>query len=350
MAALMLAAMMASLAVSCGKDPEGGQNHDNKADTQASRSGEQLLAEIIDFGKLLESCSNGEAGRETRYMAVSEAVVNIESLFNYTFANPDLCYGHTVALDTTLYMLVTPDDSVSVAVLADFYGRMHNAVRALYQSVGLPDKCFLILDVQEEERLNGKWSILLHTVQGSLTSIPPHNGDTLQPDPGPFPVGVSWYYGEKGGSSNSLHVGELDAADTLAMVINNRLFVAPPAGMSFFYHNIRTPVSSGFYPFSYGMYPDEGPYSEFYKESPAPGDYWLDSDQMNFHYFGEMSLARYVLPNVGDNPVPAGHVLFHVDIEAQSVTQGGNPVIKHQTTAKYGMRELVDEYHSHRDP
>lgn len=350
MAALMLAAMMASLAVSCGKDAFQEQSSGNGTVAVERVTGESLVSRILEFGRLLESYTTGDAGRETRYMSVSDAVVDIEALFNYTFANPDLCYGHTVELDTTLFMTVTPDDSVSVAVLADFYGRMHNAVRALYQSVGLANKCFLILDVQEEERLNGKWSILLHTVQGSLTGIPPHNGDTLQPDPGPFPVGVSWYYGEKGGSSNSLHVGELDAADTLAMVINNRLFVAPPAGMSFFYHNIRTPVSSGFYPFSYGMYPDEGPYSEFYKESPAPGDYWLDSDQMNFHYFGEMSLARYVLPNVGDNPVPAGHVLFHVDIEAQSVTQGGNPVIKHQTTAKYGMRELVDEYHSHRDP
>lgn len=342
----MLAAMMASLAVSCGKDPKGGQNHDNKADTQASRSGEQLLAEIIDFGKLLESCSNGEAGRETRYMAVSEAVVNIESLFNYTFANPDLCYGHTVALDTTLYMLVTPDDSVSVSELATFYGKMHTAVSALYHSVTLPDKRFLVLDVEEGAALNDKKAILLHTVQGSVQQTPQPPGGNVQLDPGPFPSGVSWCYGEDGG--NTSHGGSIDAADTLAMVINNRLFVAPPSGMSYFYYDIRTPVYTAQYPFTYPIYPDEGPYCEFYKEAPLNQDYWLSSDQMNFHYFGEWHLVRDILPNVGASPVPTTHVLFQVNIQDFKEFDD-DEIIGHHTEAFYGIKVLVAQTETEKD-
>ena len=339
-------AILAVLAISCGKDPESGRNHDNLNDVQAFRSGDQLLAKIIDFGKLLESCNNGEAGRETRYMAVSEAVVNIEALFNYTFSHPDLCYGQTVTLDTTLYMLVTPDDSVSVSELATFYGKMHTAVSTLYHSVTLPDKQFLVLDVEEGTTLNGRKAILLHTVQGSVQQTPQPPGGNAQLDPGPFPSGVSWCYGENGG--NSSYGGLIDAADTLSMAINGSLYLVPPEGMAYFYYDIRTPVYTTQYPFTYPLYPDEGPYCEFYKENPLNQDYWLSSDQMNFHYFGEWHLVRDILPNVGTNPVPITHVLFQVNIQ-DFKEFGDDEIIGHHTDAFYGIRVLMAQTENEKD-
>lgn len=333
-------------AVSCGKDPESGQNHDNTTDAQALRSGEQLLAQITDFGKLLESYDNGEAGRETRYMAVSEAVVNIESLFNYTFSNPDLCYGYTIALDTTLYMLVTPDDSVSVSELATFYGKMHAAVSALYHSITIPDQRFLVLDVEEGTTLNERKAILLHTVQGSVEQTPQPPGGNAQLDPGPFPPGVSWCYGENGG--NSSYGGSIDAADTLSMAINGRLYLVPPEGMSYFYYDIRTPVYTTQHPYTYPLYPGVGPYCEFYKENPLNQDYWLSSDQMNFHFFGEWHLVRNILPNVGDNPVPTTHTLFQVNIQ-DFKEFGDDEVIGHHTEAFYGIKVLVAQTEHEKD-
>lgn len=332
-----LVVTVAVAVVSCQKEPASEQHGPVTDSARELAAGNQFLERIVSFGNLLESYANGDAGRETMYMAVSEAMVNIEALFNYTYSNLNETYGQTVALDTTLHLLVTVDDSVAMPELADFYGRMHNAVRDLYHSVSLPDKRFLILDVEEGTVQNGKKAILLHTVQGSVidTGIPPE-GDTL--DPGPFPPGVFWYYGNNQG--NIPNGGNLDAADTLSMVLNQRLNVTPPEGMSYFYYNIRNVSDEGHWPFTYSLYPEEGPYCEFFKENPTESEKYLSPDQMNFHYFGERHLVKYILPLVASSPIPTGHVLFQVVIQEYSCDDLIE-VIGHHTQAFYGERVLV---------
>lgn len=339
-----LVVTVAVAVVSCQKEPASEQHGTVTDYARELEAGNQFLERIVSFGNLLESYANGDDGRETMYMAMSEAMVSIEALFNYTYSDLNDTYGQTVALDTTLYILVTADDSVAMPELATFYGRMHNAVSQLYHSVSLPDKRFLILDVEEGTVQNGKKAILLHTVQGSVidTGIPPG----AYPNPGPFPPGVSWYYGGDGGNSNSQHINELDAADTLAMAINDRLYVTPPEGMSYYYNNIRCIDTMGHWPFTHPIFPSEDPYCEFYEENPD--DYWLSSNQMNFHYYGEWHLVNDILPLVAPSPIPMDHVLFHVDIHDYSYDDIIE-IIGHHTQAFYGERIWVAESHTVKD-
>ena len=341
-AALMLVALAAVLAVSCGKDSLREQPSGDSAVAGERVSSDSLVSRILGFGRLLESYTSSDAVRETQYMAVSDAVVDIEALFNYTFSNSELCYGQTVVLDTTLFMTVTPDDSVSLPVLADFYGRMHNAVSALYHSVDLPDKRFLILDVGEGTSLNGRLSVPLHTVQGSVDpSTPP----TLDPGSCPFGEGECWFWANGLGNCSGGDTGN-DAGNEIASRLNSDLVPEAPGGQEYFY----APVTSRYspdpteYPYQNALYPNPyGPgvptYCAFFKATPvSEGDYQLDSVLLNFHYFGVRELVLYRLP--AEYPVPSYYDFFHVSIDGRGDFTA--PAIGHGVTACYGVRYSLE--------
>ena len=109
---------------------------------------QDAFARIKDFKRQLEEIGLNPNERSVSYMSISDAVWNLEALFNYTYAYPGYVYGQTVCCDTTLYLPVCTNDSVSLADLYVFNGQMYDAVLTLYQVALLVNKQFIILDVR----------------------------------------------------------------------------------------------------------------------------------------------------------------------------------------------------------
>ena len=305
--------------------------------SEALKQGEATLARIMDFKSLLEEAKANPDAKSTGYMSVADAVWNVEALFNLTYAYPELAYGTTVACDTTLYLPVCANDSVSVSNLSVFYGQMFDAVQAIYQSVDLDDKQFLILDVEAGERNGSLQAIGLHTVQGSLRGEQPEPGTPQQWEP--FEEGSPWYYGEDLGRLDGTFYGEMDAADTLSRMLNANLVQKAPGGFTYIYTNVimKELYNWDHVEYSHNSYPGCGPYCEFYKVNPSATDYLLDTDQMNFHYFGERYLATDYLRTYGYPLVPTTHYLVNITIDDHSLS----PKIWHHTQVTYGHRDGV---------
>ena len=307
---------------------------------------QDAFARIKDFKRQLEEIGLNPNERSVSYMSISDAVWNLEALFNYTYAYPGYVYGQTVCCDTTLYLPVCTNDSVSLADLYVFNGQMYEAVLALYQAVDLDNKQLVILDVEAGERNGNLQAIELHTVQGSV------KGEPNQPEPPqmwePFEEGVLWYYGEGHENSNGVPV---DAADTLTGMLNAVLVKKAPEGSEYIYTNIKTKGTElgENYQNPYTGYPNVTPrYCEFYKEDSASNDYWLNSDQMNYYYFGERYLVLNILPNDAVDPIPSGHHLFLVSV-IDGCVSAMNEAIGHYTEACYGNRTIVSQGSINRD-
>lgn len=142
--------------------------------------------------------------------------------------------------------------------------------------------------------------------------------------------------------TNGVLEGEMDAADTLANMLNALLVPKPPVGQQYIYTGImmKELLYSSHIPFSFN--PFQGDYCEFYVQDAEEEDKWLSTSQMNFQYFGERYLVLNTLRDYeggGQSPVPSDFKLFNVTIEDyhddQSLTIG------HHTKAYYGQRETV---------
>lgn len=335
--AFAMAVMMLAGMASCQKE----KTNKEKCSLENDSDGD-VLERIHVFKDQVEHYSKNPGEKSSQFVSVGEAVWNLEALFNYTYAYPELCYGQTVSIDTVLSLPLSANDSVSMSDLAAFYGTMHTAVSAIFNSVALPDKQFIVLDVEEGQRQTNSVLVQLNTLQGSVAEAP-MTGHYEPPYMGPFPMGVSWWYCCNGGNSHGQHIGELDAADTLNMVLNAELVPVAPHGGTYVYTSIRTKATNEniHYPFSHPLYPQLGPYCEFYKENPVfLDDYWLTWEQMNFHYFGEKYLVTEVLPHVGTSITPA-HMLFFVHVEPYDDDDISR--IGHKTTASYGVGALATE-------
>lgn len=226
----------------------------------------------------------------------------------------------------------------------DIAAKLHirsDEVSDIYHGIELDNKQFIILDVELGDRHGNQQAIRLQCVQGSVRGIQP---PTPQPIYwAPFADGPNWYYGQNGGMLNSHLEGEMDAADTLANMLNTLLVPKPPVGQQYIYTEIMMKELPNNYhePFSHNLYPGE--YCEFYVHNPEQADFWLSTDQLNFHYFGERYLVCSVFFSDLTNPIPSGHSLFNIVINDYSLTSNSSTSIGHHTQAYYGHRNIMRE-------
>ena len=261
--------------------------------------------------------------------------------FNLTYAYPELSYGRTETADTMLYLPVGSDNTVLLTDLTVFYGQMYEVISEIYHGIPLDHKQFLLLDVEAGEQHGGQQIIKLHSIQGSEKGTP--SGPDIPQMWQPFAEGISWYYGEDGGNNAGILPDDIDAADTLSRLLNAILIPQAPHGFTYIYSQTITKelIEEDHYEYSHNHYPNCGPYCEFYKENPTEEDKWMNSDMMNFHYFGERHLVKDVLPNYGDNPMPSSYRLCNVYIREWNDRTTNK--IYHHTQATYGQRDIIGD-------
>ncbi|MCQ2301649.1 MAG: hypothetical protein MJZ94_03355 [Bacteroidales bacterium] len=338
---ILMTLAIASVAVimfACKKENEPVANsaNPNPPETQA------VLERVNAFKSRIEYYKANPAVKDGETESIDDAIYDIEALFNFTYAYPELSYSRTVSYDTTLQLPVS-NGRVLMTDLTLFYGRMYEAISELYHSAELSDKQFLILDVEAGELHGNTLSVNLHTVQGSVRGIQPPVEPPVQ-WMGPFEEGERWHACKENGGPNH---EEGNAATKLTYWINQLAVPQAPNGYSYVYTNIIKKTSSkdaNFYPFSRPGFSVPDSYCEFYVNHPTTEEEWLNSEQLNFHYWGE----RYHIFNYLANEngvIPSTHVFFNVEIIAYSTVRGNNVYdeIWHKTTASYGVQLLVGQ-------
>ena len=333
MAVIVLAALTMAVVVSCQKEKA-----DETPATQKDSSSQEAIARIVDFKQQVEFHKAHPGMRTTSFVSIKDAVWNIEALFNYTYAYPELCYGRLVTVDTAMRLPVCPNDSVSMSDLTAFYENMFATIGNTYRCVTLPNKHFVLLDVEVGERNSNSITIMLHSVQGSVVETPSNGRD-------PFHEGEWWYYGENSGGwcSNSG-----DASQVLTEFVNLELTPPAPSIGYYCYNDIvsRFSLTPSNYPYQNPGYNVPDSYCEFeVVGNPYIEDTCLilNYEQLNFHFHGELDLVQNRLYTNGPNDL---HVPFLVDInfEYESEGVGENRTYTrayHWTTACYGIRLLV---------
>ena len=315
----------------------GCNKNEDPAD-EALKQGEATLARIMNFKQQVDYYKTNPDVKDGESVTLDEAIWNIEALFNLTYAYPELSYGRTETADTVLYLPVGSDNTVLLTDLTVFYGQMYEVVRNIYQGIELDKKQFLILDVEAGDLHGSQQAIKLHSIQGSVKGTP--STPPTPPQNGPFPPGVLWCYGEKGGNNtnNDLY-GKKDAADTLSGTLNAFLVQRPPVNCEYFYTEpiiIETQIGEH-HDFPQSIFPDITPrYCEFYIENPTENDKWMDANRMNYHYFAERYLVLVDLPS---SEIPSNHVLFEVTVD--DYMTNFPYTIGHLTTACYGYRNII---------
>ena len=289
----------------------------------------------VDYYKANPDVKDGES------VILDEAIWNIEALFNLTYAYPELSYGRTETADTVLYLPVGSDNTVLLTDLTVFYGQMYEVISDIYHGIALDNKQFIILDVEAEELHGCQQAIKLHSLQGSAKGIPPC--PDIPQIWEPYEEGISWYYGEDVGNDAGIFPNNIDAADTLSRLLNATLVPQAPQGFTYIYtRTITKELREGYHhEYSNNSYPDCGPYCEFYKENPTEEDKWMNSDMMNFYYFGERHLVKDVLPNYEGTFVPSSHRLCNVLISEGN--ERATNKIYHHTQATYGQRDIIGD-------
>jgi len=333
----LLVASMAITTVSCKK----------KQTTTETAQGEATLARIMDFKQQVDYYKANPDVKDGEAVTLDEAIWNIEALFNLTYSYPELSYGRTETADTVLYLPVGADNTVLLTDLTVFYGQMYEVISNIYHSIELDSKQFIILDVELGERHGSQQAIRLQSVQGSVKGIQP---PTPQPTIwAPFADGPDWKYGENGGMINGVLDGQMDAADTLANMLNAFLVPQAPDGQAYIYSEImmkELPYSLQI-PFSCNPY--QGEYCEFYMEDAEEADKWLNTSQMNFQYYGERHLVLSVLRDYDDGiqgAVPSYFKLYIVTIEDYQASYNQSITIGHHTKAYYAQRETIYAYNN----
>lgn len=339
MATLMVALVVAAVFVGCKKEKETGNaptDNATPAETQA------ILERINNFKETIAYYQENPVVKDGETESVDDAIWDIEALFNFTYSYPELSYSRTISYDTTLYLPVN-DKQVLLTDLTIFYGQMYEAISELYHNTELPDKQFLILDVEEGELHGNTLAVKLHSVQGSVRETP------TPPEPpqvwmGPFEEGIRWHFGQTFGGPNG---EEGNAATEITEKINQIVSPKAPEGFFYQYVNIITKESLGHlneYGFSHHLFSYENMFCEFCKNNPSLEDEWLNSDMLNFHYWGERELVLNRLPNQEDQVgvVPSTHSFFEIHIEPMHIRQvDGYQKIYHTTIAKYGEKIIV---------
>lgn len=334
-------ALATVLLTGCKKDDSTTTAADAPTADELAR-GEATLAKIMDFKQRMDYYKANPAIKDGETVTLDEAIWNIEALFNVTYSYPELSYGRTVTADTILYLPLQADNTVLLTELTVFYGQMYEVISDIYHGIDLDNKQFIILDVEEGAPAGDHLPVTLHSVQGAVKGTPPPI-----PEPQmwmPFAEGISWYYGEDGGNNMGIYPNNIDAADTLTRLLNATLVSKAPHGFSYYYTSTVTKElrNDDHHEYTNSHYPNCGPYSEFYKENPTAEEKWMNSDMMNFHYFGEKQLIMYYLRDYGIESVPSSHHLCNVTIQDNNNKTSNK--IWHHTQATYGHRDVVGEH------
>lgn len=324
--------------LSCKKDELTELSHDNNQEFAAyDYRTSQVVQRIKNFDSQLKKVKQG-VYRSNDLVNVDSAMWNIESLFNITYSSPDDNFVDKKIQELSFDVKLI-DNKISIVDVGNLYDKIVMSVRDAYRNDGFTDnKSLMSLFVKKEEQRSGELKVKVVVVSGK-TDYQQHDYEPILF--GPFAAGSCWYYGELGGSCDDPYILK-DAAELLEDTINYYHGYKPekyPDKRNIYVNLASIPLEGNEY--WYNVTQD---YCIFYKVNCDKEELFLDANDLNNYYYGEVDVIKNRVPN---DPLYAS--MFDDDCVFMEVNIDGiqgfreDAVYQHKNYIFYGTPYSVDK-------
>ncbi|HQH14860.1 MAG TPA: hypothetical protein PLH40_06595 [Bacteroidales bacterium] len=297
-----------------------------------------VMSKIIAFREKLVYHRDNPYFKSGEVMSAEEARWNIETLFNVTYGFPYEKYGMVIADSAIIYLPVNSSGEVLLDDAISIYEDIIILVSQCYHSSAFEDKGFLLLTVKTGEIVNGQIELVLLAVTGEKSAHDPNPPAQWEP----FEDSANWWYGQNKGKCNWSNPGT-DAAKEIQNFLNTTKPIPPPPPTGYRYVYVTDTIIEKF---GHEYEDENGNHLIFYIEDEngnfSYDDYCLDSEELNFHYFGQREVIYTRIPQ--EENKPDNWVLFYCKLTGKSGTSVPNPdykCLRHFNKLEYAYRYIV---------
>jgi hypothetical protein len=297
-----------------------------------------VMNKIVAFREKLAYHRDNPDFKSGEVMSAEDARWNIETLFNVTYGFPYEKYGMIVADSAIIYLPVNVNGEVLLDDVSSIYDDIIILVSQYYHSNTFDDKGFLLLTVKTGDTVNGQIEIILLAVTGERNAQDPNPPAQWEP----FEDSVNWWFGYEYGDCAFSNSGT-DAAKEIQNYLNATKPTPPPPPPGYRYVYVTDMVIEKF---GHEYEDENGNHLIFYIEEEngnfSYDDYCLDSQELNFHYFGQRKVIYTKIPQ--EENKPDNWVLFYCKLTGLSGTSVPNyqtPCLRHLNELEYAYRYIV---------
>ena len=311
---------MVALFVGCNKDDNPGTT---PAETTLPRN---PIEQLKGFRNQVERAKLHPEMRSTELMPLSDALWDVENLFNLTFTDAEQYYAQTNDHTFSLYLPVGENDQVSVSDAVALYTQTVDQARQAMASDAFDDKAFVTLNILQTAKENNTLRVDFSGKTGKRSD---YNPPVAHVD-GPFGEDDNWMF--------ACDLGKCDDPDIPSGAdkqLQEKLYIEliePYIETSPGYRNIYLNRKRVIF--------DGSNYSLiFYR--PTPDDLCIDHWDMNAYYSGEKRTILYVIP---EQLHLSGYQPISIMIDGYSPEN--SPAITHRNDVEYGiqMKVRTDEF------
>ena len=331
--------MAVAIFYSCSKHEITDQPVTGNGEVTMSEDDYTVMNKIIAFRDKVMFIRKNPEVKNGELIDADQAIWDMETLFNTTYAFPDEQYRNTKTNNIVMQLDINENDELLLSDVVAKYDEILNFVTQFYYNSGFNQKGFLLLDIEKGEVVNGKLEINIRSVTGEKSE----GWEPFGPDD-------DWLYGHCMGRCDYTQ-DTTDAAEEIQKALNsNKPIVSPPPGYRFVY------VLDDLVVLDYEEiinYPNPDP--------PAPANYMdylifyctealgqftpgvedcLLPEEMNFQFEGEKTVIYQKLPielNKPSNWVFRECNLKGLDVEDNN----GKTIYYHQNNLTYAYRYLA---------
>ena len=318
---LKAAALLSMIAFlgACGKD-------DNPSEAQTEKLPRNPIEQLKDFRNHVESAKVQPEMRNTELMPLSDALWDVENLFNLTFTEAEQYCTRTNDHAFSLYLPVAEDDQVTVGDAVTLYAQTVDQARQAVASDVFNEKTFVSLNILQTEKENGTIRVDFSGKTGERGN---YNPPVTYVD-GPFGEDDNWMFACDMGKCDDPDIpsgADKQLQEKLYIELIEPYIESNP-GYRNVYINRKRVVFDGS---NYSLI--------FYR--PNAEDLCIDHWDMNAYYSGEKRTILYVIP---EQLHLSGYQPISILID------GYNPenttVITHRNDVEYGlpMQVRIDEF------
>ena len=293
--AVLLVIVIAFSAISCKKEQT----------TLDTTQGEATLARIMDFKQKVEAYQMNPAMKSGATISLTEAIWNIENLFNLTYAKPEDAYSETSEFVFSLYLPIDAQGNVLETDLFCLYEQVKAMARTNYANTDFVNKGFLFMTVELGEQIDGFARIDFRGKAGERSA---HYHDSLM-YMGPFTPEDYWEYKRGWGKCDGTNQdsGADDQIEIHLQEYISSLLAVSEAGRRPVYLNRFNIVFDGKCAPSYA----------FYRTNVDAT--CIDFNNMNYYYGREKRYIVDILPNDPSTQI-YGYVPVEVFIHGERLT------------------------------
>jgi len=326
----LLVASMAIITVSCKKNRETVLD-ENEQPTTFCPQGEEAINRILDFRKQIEAYRKNPNMKSNATVNLTEAVWDIENLFNLTYAAPEEAYSEVTEFVFSLNFSIDAQGNVLATDLYNLYDQAKATARTYYANTDFAEKGFLFMTVELGEQSGSTARMDFRGKAGERCAQPTWHYHDTAIYMGPFNGTDNWHYADGMGKCDG---SVLDSGADKEIERNLRAYLAataetPETESRAVYVNPIIVEFDGL---------DKSDYVFYRTNTDAT---CIDFNNMNRLFQKERRLIFVIIP---ENPAygVCGYFPTYIQIDGQFKNNNGVTYITHVNEITYTQRMLAN--------